>query len=62
MAGIPINMASLAKTLAPQALKNFAAPIGDTFMGCQGKKYRSAEKGMKNPTPKPPDVQASSTP
>src|SRR5947207_9860988 len=44
---------------APAFAAKFVAPIGETRMGRQGRKYRFGEKGMKKPTPLPPFVMAS---
>jgi len=49
-------------TSLPQGLKNPAKPMGDTFKGLQGKKYRVVSKGEKKATPQPPLVRASRTP
>ena len=60
--GIPIHSASLFITRIPCSLKNLIAPMGDTLIGRQGKKYRALSNGEKNATPKPPLVIASKIP
>jgi hypothetical protein len=45
-------------TCKPCSLKNLA-PMGDTWIGRKGKKYRSALAGQKRATPFPPLVKAS---
>src|SRR6266404_6149875 len=54
-------MISLAITAAPRPLKNRPKPIGDTWIGLHGRKYRVVSNGEKKATPKPPLVIASST-
>lgn len=58
--GTPTHKASLHITSRPHSLKKRLIPIGDTFMGLQGKKYLEFLKGEKNATPRPPVVIASS--
>lgn len=54
-------MASLLRTSNPLSEKNRDAPIGDTAIGLQGKKYLALSQGEKKATPKPPLVNASKT-
>lgn len=46
-------------TIIPHSLKKFEAPIGETFIGRQGKKYLVLSHGEKKATPRPPLVIAS---
>jgi hypothetical protein len=62
VAGIQTTNSSLAMTARPPPEKNRRIEIGDTTMGRHGKKNRSAEKGAKKATPKPPLVSASRRP
>src|SRR6266700_2961001 len=55
-------MTSLTTTAAPRPLKNRPTPIGETWIGRHGMKYREVSNGEKKATPKPPLVIASSTP
>src|SRR5437762_13316238 len=55
-------MISLTITTAPRPLKNLPTPIGDTWIGLHGKKYRVVSNGEKKATPKPPLVTPSSAP
>src|SRR6266513_1933871 len=55
-------MISLIITAAPRPLKNPPTPIGETWIGRRGRKYRVVSNGEKNATPNPPSVMASSTP
>ena len=57
--GNPIQSISERITLAPHSLKKFPMPMGETFIGRQGKKYLELSKGEKNATPSPPLVRAS---
>jgi len=60
--GNQIHTSSLFSTNNPlEPMKDFTL-IGETWMGLQGKKYRSAEKGEKKATPRPPFVSASRRP
>jgi len=60
--GIPIQIASLTRTFCPHSLKKFSTPIGDTFIGRQGRKYLELSQGEKKAQPRPPLVMASKTP
>jgi hypothetical protein len=53
---------SLFRTTHPLALKNDFTPIGETWIGTQGRKYRLEEKSEKKATPRPPFVKASRRP
>ena len=59
---MPIYLSSLRITLIPHSEKNFSTPIGETFIFLNGKKYLEFSKGIKKPTPFPPDVIASKIP
>lgn len=45
MQGIPIQINSLRITFKPHSLKKFSTPMGETFIGRQGKKYLELSKG-----------------
>ena len=60
--GSQIHSNSFFKTDPPRGLKNDLILIGETWMGVQGRKYRSEEKGEKKATPRPPFVKASRRP
>lgn len=60
--GPPIQTISFARIRNAGPLKNAEMLNGDVAIGRHGEKYRSLSKGMKNPTPSPASVNASSTP
>ena len=62
MAGIQIQMNSEARISPPRPEKNPFTPIGETSMTREGRKNLRLENGLKNATPRPPVVIASSRP
>ena len=60
--GRPIQTNSESNTDNPYLEKKLEIPMGETSMGCQGKKYLEVSKGEKKAMPKPPEVSASSIP
>lgn len=58
---MPIQSASLVITAKPLSEKNLEAPIGETVIGLQGRKYLVSSHGEKKATPKPPLVIASNS-
>ena len=55
-------MNPLFSTDHPRGPKKDLILIGETWIGVQGRKYRSGEKGEKKATPRPPFVRASRRP
>lgn len=60
--GSQIHKSSFLITIKPLLLKKALMPIGETFIGVQGKKYLVLSKGDNKAIPKPPLVKASRTP
>src|SRR6185295_7733442 len=59
--GSQIHRASLTRTRSPRGEKK-PTPIGETWIGRHGKKYRWLLNGAKSAMPRPPLVSASSRP
>ena len=59
--GSQTQIISFPTTARPRGEKK-PAPIGDTAIGLNPKKYRVSSRGAKKATPNPPSVKASSSP
>ena len=60
--GSQIQTNSVFSTAHPHELMKGFIPIGETWMGVQGRKYRFEENGEKKATPRPPFVSISRKP